>query len=41
MAFLKPNESLEADFMLTDDEVVAVYAYCNLYSMWKNQENWK
>lgn len=27
--------------MLTDDdEVVAAYAYCNLHSIWKNQENW-
>ena len=33
---LKPGEKPEANFALCDgDEVVAVYAYCNLHGLWK------
>ena len=33
---LKPGEAPEACFKICDgDEVVAVYAYCNLHSLWK------
>jgi len=33
---LKPGEAPKVTFALTEgDEVVAVYAYCNLHSLWK------
>ena len=33
---LKPGEAPKADFALAaGDEVVAVYAYCNLHGLWK------
>ena len=33
---LKPNDAPEVKFALLDnDEVVAVYAYCNLHGLWK------
>ena len=33
---LKPGEKPERKFILMDDEeVVAVYAYCNLHGLWK------
>ncbi len=33
---LRPGDAPEASFALTDgDEVEAVYAYCNLHSLWK------
>ena len=33
---LKPNDKPEATFKLVDgDEVLAVYAYCNLHGLWK------
>ncbi len=33
---LKPGEAPKASFaILEGDEVVAVYAYCNLHSLWK------
>lgn len=33
---LKPGDKPEACFMICDgDEVEAVYAYCNLHSLWK------
>ena len=33
---LKPGDAPKASFALLDgDEVVAVYAYCNLHSLWK------
>ena len=33
---LKPGDAPKASFALTDgDKVVAVYAYCNLHSLWK------
>lgn len=33
---LKPGEAPEACFKICEgDEVVAVYAYCNLHSLWK------
>lgn len=33
---LKPGEAPKVDFALTEgDEVVAVYAYCNLHGLWK------
>ena len=32
---LKPGEAPKATFAVTDDEPVAVYAYCNLHGLWK------
>ena len=33
---LKPNDAPEVKFaLLPNDEVVAVYAYCNLHGLWK------
>ncbi|MBO5513571.1 MAG: desulfoferrodoxin Dfx [Mogibacterium sp.] len=33
---LKPGDAPKASFALTEgDKVVAVYAYCNLHSLWK------
>lgn len=33
---LSPEDAPKAEFMITDsDEVKAVYAYCNLHSLWK------
>ena len=33
---LKPGDAPKASFAVLDgDEVVAVYAYCNLHSLWK------
>lgn len=32
---LKPGEAPKAAFVVTDDEPVAVYAYCNLHGLWK------
>ena len=33
---LKPGDAPEASFLIEkDDEVEAVYAYCNLHSLWK------
>ena len=33
---LQPGEAPKADFaLLPGDEVLAVYAYCNLHSLWK------
>lgn len=34
--YLKPGEAPKANFaILDDDEVVAVYEYCNLHGLWK------
>ncbi|MFA5543920.1 MAG: desulfoferrodoxin family protein [Bacilli bacterium] len=33
--FLKPNEEPTAKFKVVDDEVVAVYEYCNLHGLYK------
>ena len=33
---LKPGQEPQAEFMISeDDEVVEVYAYCNLHGLWK------
>ena len=32
---LKPGDAPQVKFALTDDEPVAVYAYCNLHGLWK------
>jgi superoxide reductase len=32
---LRPGAEPAAAFALTDDEAVAVYAYCNLHGLWK------
>ena len=32
---LKPGEAPKATFVVTDDEPVAAYAYCNLHGLWK------
>lgn len=35
---LQPGDAPKASFaLLGDDEVVAVYAYCNMHSLWKSQ----
>lgn len=34
---LNPGEEPKAEFMLIDDEAVAVYAYCNLHGLWKTE----
>lgn len=35
-AVLNPEDAPKASFALTEgDEVLAVYAYCNLHSLWK------
>lgn len=31
---LKPGSAPEAEFFLTGDKAVAVYAYCNLHGLW-------
>ncbi len=33
--FLKPNEEPTAKFKVVDDEVIAVYEYCNLHGLYK------
>ena len=33
--YLKPGEKPEAEFVLDNDEIVAVYEYCNLHGLWK------
>lgn len=34
--YLKPGEASKANFaILDDDEVIAVYEYCNLHGLWK------
>ena len=35
--YLNPNEKPEAVFTVIDDEVVAVYEYCNLHGLWKKE----
>jgi superoxide reductase len=32
---LRPGAEPAAAFVLTDDEAIAVYAYCNLHGLWK------
>ncbi len=34
---LAPKEEPKAVFALDDDEVVAVYEYCNLHGLWKTE----
>ena len=34
---LAPGEAPEASFALADEEPVAVYAYCNLHGLWKQE----
>ena len=35
--FLKPGDKPEVSFAICDgDEIEAVFAYCNLHSLWKN-----
>ena len=34
---LKPGEEPKAAYSFTDDEPVAVYAYCNLHGLWKTE----
>jgi len=35
--YLAPGDAPEAKFVLTDDEAVAVYEYCNLHGLWKKE----
>ena len=32
---IKPGDKPEVSFALQDDELIAVYAYCNLHGLWK------
>jgi superoxide reductase len=32
---LEPGDAPKASFALVDDEVVAVYEYCNIHGLWK------
>ena len=32
---IQPGEKPEVSFALQDDELIAVYAYCNLHGLWK------
>lgn len=34
---LLPGEEPKASFALDDDEVIAVYEYCNLHGLWKKE----
>lgn len=34
---LVPREKPESSFALTEDELLAVYAYCNLHGLWKTE----
>ena len=34
---LQPSEAPVASFVLTDEKLVAVYAYCNLHGLWKKE----
>ncbi|MEE1114729.1 MAG: desulfoferrodoxin family protein [Eubacterium sp.] len=36
MRYLAPGEQPKAEFV-TDDAPIAVYAYCNLHGLWKNE----
>lgn len=35
--FLKPGEEPKAVFEVSDQELVAVYEYCNLHGLWKKE----
>ncbi|RDU23507.1 desulfoferrodoxin family protein [Anaerosacchariphilus polymeriproducens] len=34
---LNPGDEPKAEFCLADDKPVAVYAYCNIHGLWKNE----
>ena len=34
---IKPGDKPEVSFALQDDELIAVYAYCNLHRLWKTE----
>ena len=34
---IKPADKPEVSFALQDDELIAVYAYCNLHGLWKTE----
>ena len=36
---LLPGEDTKAVFTIDDDEVIAVYEYCNLHGLWKKEIN--
>ena len=35
--YLEPGDAPEAKFILSDDEAVAAYEYCNLHGLWKKE----
>ena len=37
--WLKPGEAPHVEFLLGDEKPLAVYAYCNLHGLWKNDLN--
>ena len=34
---IQPGEKPEVSFALQDDELIAVYTYCNLHGLWKTE----
>ena len=34
---IKPGDKPEVSFALQDDELIAVYAYCNLHGLWQTE----
>ena len=34
---IQPGDKPEVSFALQDDELIAVYAYCNLHGLWKTE----
>ena len=37
--WLNPGEAPNVKFLLSEEKPVAVYAYCNLHGLWKNEIN--
>ena len=35
--YLKPNDKPEASFILSEEEYINAYAYCNLHGLWNNK----
>lgn len=35
LKYLQPNQEPTAEFLLDNDEAVAVFEYCNLHGLWK------
>ena len=37
--WLNPGEAPNVKFLLSEEKPIAVYAYCNLHGLWKNEIN--